>query len=118
MTDSALRPFDEARTEEMVNFLWENADAAGLATAKVRYEENMLKVLRAVLMQDALEQSGGKLSVSAQERDAYAHPRYLEQVKKASRAVHEEQTQIGKRKAAIMQIDAWRTWNANHRTNV
>jgi len=62
-------------------------------------------------MQTSLE-----TAVTAQERDAYAHPEYLQLLAGLREAVEQEESLRWKLIAAQAKIEVWRTESVNNRT--
>jgi hypothetical protein len=103
--------------EKALDFLRANAFKAAKARAERIWLEEYRKSKKALLMKCALaEHNGpGELSVSAQEREAYAHPEYLQLLEGLKVAVEEdEKARFGMLSAQAV-IDAWRTEQANAR---
>ena len=68
------------------------------------------EVEKALLMQTSLE-----TAVTAQERDAYAHPEYLQLLAGLREAVEQEESLRWKLIAAQAKIEVWRTESVNAR---
>lgn len=81
------------------------------AKAQRIYLEEFRKSKKALLMQTSMENS-----VNAQERDAYAHPEYIELLKGIRDAVEIEEELRWKLIAAQARVDVWRSEQANMRT--
>lgn len=75
--------------------------------------EEMKKIMRARLMKAA--ELEGHTSVSAQEREAYAHPDYLEIIEGLKAATYEETKLWWELQVLQNQFEAWRTRQANAR---
>jgi hypothetical protein len=80
------------------------------AKAKRVYLEEFRKSKKALLMKQSLEPALG-----AQERDAYAHPEYVELLKGLRDAVAIEEKLRWDLIAAQARVDIWRTEQANLR---
>lgn len=78
--------------------------------AELAYLESYGKHLKAILMKEF-----PNLPANAQEREAYAHPKYVEHLEKTKQAVYADTHARSKREAAIALIDAWRTQQASQR---
>ena len=100
----------EQEIEEAVDFLHRNSNEAARVRAERMYCEEFRKSLKAILMGEHLGQA-----VNAQEREAYAHPRYLEHLGEMKKAVFEDEKNRALRSSAEIKIEAWRTQQANVR---
>jgi len=100
----------EAQIEKAVDFLRDKAVDTAQARANRIHAEEYRKHLKALLMAENPDQALG-----AQERDAYADPRYAEHLLALKKAVHDDEFMRAKREAAVMLIEAWRTQEANRR---
>lgn len=80
------------------------------ARANRIYLEEYRKSLKALLMQ---RYQG--IPIAAQEREAYAHPEYLDHLKAMQIAVQEEELLRWRMVAAQARIEVWRSQNANNR---
>lgn len=96
--------------QEAVNFIYRIAPQYAQAKADRVYIENFLRTKKALLMQGS-----GENAVAAQERYAYAHAEYLEQLDGLRVAVQEEETLKWHLIAAQARIEIWRTQSANNR---
>lgn len=99
--------------EMMINKYRLIGPAAASAKAKRIYLEEFKRTLLALLMKDA-EIKGCKV-VSAQDRDAYADSRYLEHLNGYRVAVEEDELMKFEVKRLELEIDVWRTHQANER---
>lgn len=77
------------------------------------YLDEFRKSLHAILMKEA-EVAGAK-TVSAQDRDAYAHERYQEHLKVLRDCVEREEKSRYHLKRIEMEYEIWRTQQANER---
>ena len=100
----------EQDIEQACDFLRDNAEAAAKARAYRLYLEEFRKSLKAQIMKEHI-----KLPVSAQEREAYADPRYLKHLEALETAIHEDERLRFLRGAALAKVDCWRTQEANRR---
>jgi hypothetical protein len=93
-----------------VDFLFEHANAYAAAKALRIYTEEFRKSKKAMLMKESLE-----TAIGAQEREAYAHPEYVELLKDLQKHVTDEETLRWKLTAAQARIEIYRTQQANLR---
>ena len=100
----------DAEIEESLHYLLETAELAAHARADRAYIEEYRKSLKAQIMS---ENAG--LPVNAQERNAYADPRYLAHLDALKTAVFEDERLRFLMEAARIKIDAWRTVQASER---
>lgn len=101
----------EGEIEKALDYLRDNAEKAAQARANRIYCEEFRKCKKALLM----KQSNAE-AISAQERDAYAHPEYQEFIEGLRAAVFEDERHRFLLAAASAKIDAWRSEQANLRT--
>lgn len=101
---------DATRAQKAVQYLIDSAAEYGAARADAQREDDMLRVVKALVM----AQSNQK-SVTAQEREAYASEKYQAQVDRKFEAVKAAETLRASREAAIQTIETWRSMNANQR---
>lgn len=82
------------------------------AAAKARrvYMEEFRKSLKALIMKECQS-----LPISAQEREAYADPRYQGHLKALESAIEEEETLRWRLVAAEARIEVWRSQEASNR---
>lgn len=85
----------------------------GQAKAKRVYLEEYKKSLLALLMKDA--ERKGVTSVSGQEREAYSRKEYIDHLGALETAVESEETKRFEIKRIEMEIEVWRTEQANER---
>lgn len=88
-----------------------------LAKANRVYLEQFRKSKKALLMKEA-ERGDTKLSAAAQEREAYAHPEYIEVLKGLKEAVEEESLCYHTIKIIEMRFETWRTKAATRRAEM
>jgi disulfide oxidoreductase YuzD len=96
--------------ERAVDFLRDNAAKCAQAKANRIYMEEMRKVVKAQLMRENDDSPLG-----AQERDAYAEPRYQQHLKALKEAVEQDEYMRWMMTAADAKIEGWRTQCANQR---
>jgi len=100
----------DAKVQAALDWLEQNSSAMGSAKAEAVKAEHMLRHVKALAMSLHLN-----LPVSAQEREAYASPQYLEAIDKAAQAIGHYETMKSRREAAALTIEAWRTASSNMR---
>lgn len=96
--------------ERALDFLRAGAEKAAVARAQRIVTEEYRKVIKADLMQSHTD-----LSIGAQEREAYADPRYKAHLEAIREAVTEDERCRFLREAALAKIEAWRTQSSNER---
>ena len=101
---------DSEKARRAVQYLIDSSAEYGAARAEAQRADDMLRIVKALIMAQSNEKSA-----AAQEREAYAHDRYREAVETKFEAVKEAETLRAKREAAIQTIEAWRSLNANQR---
>jgi hypothetical protein len=100
----------DEEVERSLHWLADNASKAAQCRADRLYLEAFSKVLIAQIMKEH-----ATLPVSAQEREAYADPRYEMHLKGLKEAIHND-VQIQWRKAAHeAKLESWRTMSATER---
>ncbi len=100
--------------EKALCFLRRNANVAAKARADRLYLEEFKKTKKAMLMQQAAE-GNPSMTIGVQEREAYAHPEYLELLEGYRVAIeNDEKARFGVLAAQIT-VDAWRTQESNQR---
>lgn len=102
---------DPSRAQKAVQYLIDSAAEYGAAKAEAVRCDDMLRVIKALVMAQS-----NQTSAAAQEREAYASERYQEAVNAKFEAVKASETLRAKREAAIQTIEAWRSMNANQRS--
>lgn len=102
----------DADAEAAVDFLRDNAIEAAQARADRIYCEQYRKTVKAQLMK---ELDDGSTTIAAQEREAYADPRYLQQLDAIQEAVFRDEKCRFLREAAQAKLSAWQTLSANER---
>ena len=102
----------EDEVEAAVRELIDGADDIGRAKADLVYAEEYKKSVKAMVMK---ESRLGNMTVSAQEREAYASKEYGDQLNKIREATLNYETLRARRVGLEMQIETWRSGNANRR---
>ena len=102
---------DATKASKAVQYLIDSAAEYGAARADAQRADDMLRIVKALIMAQSNERSA-----AAQEREAYAHDRYLAAVDEKFEAVKASETLRARREAAIQTIEAWRSMNANQRS--
>ena len=96
--------------EKAVEYLRDNAEPAAQARANRLHLEEYRKSLKASLMLEHMDRA-----VNAQEREAYADPRYIEFLEAYKEAVYIDEKFRYLTKAAEAKIQAWQTQEATRR---
>jgi hypothetical protein len=96
--------------ETAVDWLRDNAKAAGRARANRDHLDNYSKVVKSRLMAERLSEPLG-----GQERYAYSHPEYEKHLDGLRVAIEEDEAMRWLMKAAEAKIEVWRTQQANLR---
>lgn len=99
--------------EKVVEFILKTAGPYSKAKSERLYLEEFRKSKKALLMQEALFK--GVEAISAQERDAYAHPDYKKLLDGLKEAVETEEKLKWQLVAAQIKVDLYRTESANAR---
>ena len=107
---SQMNPEDKAESIRQKSPLY------GAAYGQRVYLEEYRKALKALLMKDALAM--GIEAANAQEREAYADPQYKELLKGLAVATENEITLKWQIEADRLDIEIWRTRQANERMQV
>lgn len=94
----------------------EKAPKYGYAKAQRVYLEEFRKSQKALLMKDAL--TIGFTNVNAQEREAYADPVYKNLLQGLAVAIEQEETLKWELEAAKLDVEIWRTQQANERLQI
>ena len=100
----------EIDPHEAVEYLIKNAPRFAQAKADRVFIEEFRKSKKALLMRQS-----GESAIGAQERDAYAHPEYVELLKGLQAAVQVEEELRWMMIAAQARIDVYRTQSATAR---
>jgi hypothetical protein len=101
----------ENEVQKAVDWLRDNAEEAAKRKAERIYLEEFRKSLKAIIMKENIT-----ATVSAQERDAYADPRYIAHLETMRMAIKADEKIKFMRVAAEAKIEAWRSMNANYRS--
>lgn len=96
-----------------LDFMRDHAPDYAEAKAERIYLEQWRKTKKALLMQEA-EKEGAK-SIALQERDAYAHPEYIQVLEGLREAVKREEELRWLIASAEAKIEAWRTTESTRR---
>lgn len=97
--------------EKALDWLRDGADRHAQDRANRSYVEEFRKSLKAQIMRDHLD-----LPVSAQEREAYADPRYIQHLEAVKEAIRIDEHNRFMRASAEAKIEAWRTQSSNQRS--
>lgn len=103
-------PMSDEAAEQALDFLLNNAEAAGVAKAHMTYMENFRKTTLARLRRAAPDKTEAG-------RDAWAraHPEYMEVLNAQTEAISAHETLFWKRIHAEATIESWRTRASNNR---
>lgn len=96
-----------------LDFLRDNASPYAKAKADRVYLDEFRKTKKALLMRDA--EIHGHKTGAAQEREAYAHPEYIQVLEGLKAAVEEEEKYRWLMIAAQAKVSAWQTIEATKR---
>lgn len=99
-------------SHEAIDFIFQNAPEYAKAKAERVYLEEFRKTKKALLMKVAMSKYE---AVSAQEREAYAHPEYQELLKGLQAAIEIEEELKWKLEAARLRVEVYRTEEASAR---
>jgi hypothetical protein len=105
-----MRDTEAQRAAKATEYLIESAGEIAAASADLVRAENMLRVVKAMVMKTC-----GEKSVAAQEVAAYASPQYLQAVNDLVATTQAYEELRAKRDAAKARIEYWRSFNANQR---
>ena len=105
-----MKSISEEEVQKAVDWLRDNSEKCAKARATRIYLEEYRKSIKAILMSKYPE-----LSVSAQEREAYAHDDYISHLKTLKEAIYQDERLRFFRASAEVKIEAWRTQQANIR---
>ena len=100
----------ETDANEAIDFIYRNATPYAKAKAQRVYLDEFRKSKKALLMQQS-----GESSAVAQEKDAYAHPEYLELLAGIREAVEIEESLRWQMVAAQLRVDVWRSEESSAR---
>jgi hypothetical protein len=99
-----------------LDWIRDNAPAYARAKADRIYLEEFRKTKKALCMKAA--EAAGTNAISAQEREAYADPEYMQLLEGLRAAVEEEERLRWLLIGAQVKIECWRTIEANRRAEV
>lgn len=100
----------DSDVQKALDWLRDNAEEIGMAKASAILTERLTKHVKAIEMKRHNE-----LSVSAQEREAYASKVYLDALHEEAAAAGDYERLRALREAAAMKIETWRSASANYR---
>lgn len=110
MIDNHIQPLSDDEIDNAVSHLTETAEISARYKAERVYAEEYKKSLKSILMKEFVN-----LPISAQEREALAHPRYIKHLQSLKEAVFNDENMRALRTGAEAKIEAWRTKQANLR---
>lgn len=96
--------------DRALDYLRDNANAAAQARADRIYVEEYRKTVKAQIMKEYAQ-----LPLAAQEREAYADPRYAAHLDAVRDSVFQDERHRFLLAAASAKIEAWRTQSSNER---
>lgn len=108
-----MAPDTEFNIFRALDFIRDNAPLYAKAKSERIFLEEYRKSKKALMMREA-EQAGHK-TAAMQEREAYAHPEYIQVLEGLKCAVEEEERLRWLIVGAQAKIEAWRTIEANRR---
>jgi hypothetical protein len=103
-------PLNDDEIDKAVDYLRDTAEITARHKAERVYAEEYKKTLKAILMKQFTD-----LPISAQEREALAHPKYIAHLEELKKAVFNDENMRALRTGAEAKIEAWRTKQANIR---
>ena len=101
---------EERDPHKAVDYILKHAALFAKAKAERTYIEEYRKSLKSILMKRSME-----TAIGAQERDAYAHPEYVQLLDGLKEAVLIEERLKLDITAATLRVEIWRTEQANNR---
>jgi hypothetical protein len=101
---------NERDPHRAIDYILKHAALFAKAKAERIYLENFRSSLKSILMKRSIE-----TAIGAQERDAYAHPEYVQLLDGLKAAVEIEEKLKWDITAAEMRCEVWRTEQANNR---
>jgi hypothetical protein len=104
------------KPEEAAATIRQKAPEYGKAKGQRVYLEEFRKSKKALLMKDAMQ--SGCVAVNSQEREAYADPQYIEVLAGLAASVEKEETLKWELESARLDIEIWRTRQANERLHI
>lgn len=105
-----MKFISEDEIDRALDYLRDNANVAAQARANRVYAEEYRKTVKAQIMKEH-----DALPISAQERNAYADPRYVAHLEAIKEAVFADEKHRFLLAAAQAKCDAWRTQQATER---
>jgi hypothetical protein len=99
------------QVDKALEYLRTNASKAAEARAHKIYMEEFRKTVKAQQMAKCIN-----IPISAQEREAYSSPDYIQHLQAIKEAVYQDEFHRWGMVAATSTIEAWRTQNANRRS--
>jgi hypothetical protein len=101
---------EERDPHKAVDYILKHAALFAKAKAERTYIEQFRKSLKGILMKRSME-----AAIGAQEREAYAHPEYVQLLDGLKAAVEIEEKLKWDITAAELRVEIWRTEQANNR---
>ena len=101
---------EERDPHKAVDYILKHAALFARAKAERTYIEEYRKSLKSILMKRSME-----TAIGAQEREAYAHPEYVQLLEGLKEAVLIEERLKWDITAATLRVEIWRTEQANNR---
>ena len=101
---------DERNPHDAIDYIIRHAKKFAQAKANRIYLEEYRKSLKAILMKQSMEQA-----IGAQEREAYAHPEYIELLHGLKEATEIEEKLRWDLIAAQARVEVWRSQEASSR---
>lgn len=101
---------NEEELNKAMQWLVSSADKAAQANANRQYLDAFSKTIKAEIMSEHISEP-----VNAQERNAYADPRYKTHLEGLKAAIYEDERYRWLAKTAHAKIEVWRTMQANLR---
>jgi len=101
---------EERDPHKAVDYILKHAALFAKAKAERTYIEEYRKSLKSILMKRSME-----TAIGAQEREAYAHPEYVQLLEGLKEAVLIEERLKWDITAATLRVEIWRTEQANNR---
>ena len=101
---------EERDPHKAVDYILKHATLFAKAKAERTYIEEYRKSLKSILMKRSME-----TAIGAQEREAYAHPEYVQLLDGLKEAVLIEERLKWDITAATLRVEIWRTEQANNR---
>jgi len=108
-----MAPDSEFNIFRALDFIRDNAPLYAKAKSERIFLEEFRKSKKALMMREA--ELAGHKTVAVQEREAYAHPEYIQVLEALKYAVEEEEKLRWLIVGAQAKIEAWRTIEANKR---